>query len=246
MKPSRNPAARVTTLLALLALLATPALAAPEHQIILELRFEGSTCPTTLVTVSAQSCDPLELATQLEDELDEEALGGPVGSFCAFSFPDDEYQCVWSPPAGCTQVQERATLETGTGTECTDTVLEGRIFRPVSFGAAIDPRVGLDGQLSNWARIEGRWLYLDVSTPMLRDEAGRDRLDADLFLAALPWVLRAPVRRFLLATITDVYFDPREAMLDVLGNLHKERLSQHIPAGIEVANRRLAEIGQLR
>ncbi len=105
--------------------------------------------------------------------------------------------------------------------------------------SAIGPRLGLDGQLSNWARIDSEWHYLDVTTPLLRDERGRDRLDADLFLAMLPWALRAPVRRFLMRGITGVYFDPRQATLDVLGNLLKERLDRHLPAALEVAGRHL-------
>ncbi len=104
---------------------------------------------------------------------------------------------------------------------------------------AVSPQVGLDGQLSNWARIDGGWRYLDVTTPLLRDRSGSDRIDAELFLAALPGLLRGLVRRFLLRSITDVYFDRRQVVLDFLGNLVKERLAEHVPAGIEVANRLL-------
>ncbi len=104
---------------------------------------------------------------------------------------------------------------------------------------AISPRLGLDGQLSNWVWVEGDWHYLDVTTPLLRDEVGRDRLDADLFLAMLPWALRGVVKRFLLSDITGSYFDSRRAVLDVLGNLLKERLERHLPAALEVANRHL-------
>ncbi len=104
---------------------------------------------------------------------------------------------------------------------------------------AISPRLGLDGQLSNWVRIDGDWRYLDVTTPLLRDEAGRDLLDADLFLAMLPWALRGVVKKYLLSDITGSYFDPRQAVLDVLGNLLKERLERHLPAALEVANRHL-------
>ncbi len=105
---------------------------------------------------------------------------------------------------------------------------------------AVGPEVGLDGQLSNWARVDGAWRYLDVTTPLLRDGAGRDRLDAELFLAALPRPLRGAVRRYLLRSITDVYFDRRKVTLDFLGNLHKERLAEHVAAGVEAANPLLA------
>lgn len=103
----------------------------------------------------------------------------------------------------------------------------------------VTPRVGLDGQLSNWARVDGEWVYLDVTTPLLRNADGRDRLDADVFLAMLPRLLRGLVKRFFLHAITATYFDPRTVALDLLGNLHKERLAEHVAAGVDVANRRL-------
>ncbi len=87
--------------------------------------------------------------------------------------------------------------------------------------------------------VEGDWRYLDVTTPLLRDQAGRDLLDADIFLAMLPWALRGVVKSYLLRDITGSYFDPRQAVLDVLANLLKERLEYHLPVALEVANRYL-------
>lgn len=110
----------------------------------------------------------------------------------------------------------------------------------------VGPRVGFDGQLANWALEDDGWTYLDVTTPLLRDAEGRDRLDADLFLAALPWVFRGLVRRFLLRAITDTYFDPRRVALDFLGNLYKERLERFVPAFVEIANQRLERSLTLR
>lgn len=108
-----------------------------------------------------------------------------------------------------------------------------------TFRHVVDARVGFDGQLSNWAWLEGggggTWLYLDVTTPLLRDDAGRDRLDADLFLAMLPRSLRPTVRRFLLHSITETYFSARSVAVDFLGNLIKERLETALPVGVEVA-----------
>ena len=106
----------------------------------------------------------------------------------------------------------------------------GRVY------AAVSARVGLDGQLSNWAMRDGELVYLDVSTPMLRDEAGRELLDLELFLAALPWAARGLVRRTLLRTILDKYYQPRGVVLDLLGNLHKERLGSLVPRLVERAN----------
>lgn len=95
--------------------------------------------------------------------------------------------------------------------------------------AFVDAGHGLDGQLSNWLLDGDRLLYLDLSTPLLRDAAGADRLDTAIFMASLPWLLRPLAARFLLADILRKYFEPRGVLLDLLGNLHKERL-EHLVA----------------
>jgi hypothetical protein len=100
---------------------------------------------------------------------------------------------------------------------------------------------GLDGQLSNWAVSDGELVYLDVSTPLLRDDGGRERLDVDLFLASLPWALRGLVKRFMLRTILKPYYSPRGLTLDLLGNLVKEGLDELLPDLVPVAARRLGE-----
>lgn len=118
----------------------------------------------------------------------------------------------------------------------------------------VSPTCGLDGQLSNWAlappgpgddsrdrdpRAEHmRLVYLDVSTPLMRDADGDDVLDKDLFLSSLPWALRGLVKRFMLRGILATYFDARQVMVDFLANLHKERLTAFLPAFIERANQR--------
>ena len=101
----------------------------------------------------------------------------------------------------------------------------------------VGPRVGLDGQLSNWALLDGQLRYIDVTTPLLRDDAGRERLPLGLFLASIPWALRAVVRRFMLAGILGKYYDSRGVVLDLLGNLHKERLAHRIDPLLARANR---------
>ena len=102
--------------------------------------------------------------------------------------------------------------------------------------STVGPRFGLDGQLSNWAVVNEDVLYFDVTTPMMRDDRGREALDTDLFLASLPWALRGLVRRFLLHSILDKYYRPREVLLDLLGNLIKEGISNRLPLGLEVVN----------
>ncbi len=102
---------------------------------------------------------------------------------------------------------------------------------------AIDSRLGLDAQISNWALdTDDGFVYIDVTTPLIRDEAGNEMLDTDLFLASLPAFLRPGVRRFLLPEILGHYYDARAALLDLIGNLKKERLDNAIPAFLEEAN----------
>jgi hypothetical protein len=100
---------------------------------------------------------------------------------------------------------------------------------------ASDEQVGIDGQLSNWAVVDGELRFLDVSTPMLRD-AGRDRLDTALFAEMLPWITRGAVRRFVAPELLSPYHDPRRVVLDTAGNLVRERLTGWIPVLLEVAN----------
>jgi hypothetical protein len=104
----------------------------------------------------------------------------------------------------------------------------------------VDDRVGLDAQLSNWAVTDGGLLgYFDVTTPLLRRADGSEALDADLFLASLPWALRGPVRRLLLPGILDRYHATRTVVLDLAANLVKERLDEHIGTVLSCAGARL-------
>ncbi len=100
----------------------------------------------------------------------------------------------------------------------------------------IGPRLGLDAQVSNWARVDGDLVYLDVTTPLMRSDDGSERLDTGIFLASLPWAMRGVVRRFLLSEILSHYYDARAALLDLAGNLVKERLDTHIPSAVALAN----------
>jgi len=99
--------------------------------------------------------------------------------------------------------------------------------------ATVAPRLGLDAQLSNWV-VDGDALrYLDVTTPLLRGEDGKEELDIELFVASLPWIIRGAVRRFMLRDILATYYDPRRTVVDLLANLLKERLDEVFAAAIE-------------
>lgn len=101
---------------------------------------------------------------------------------------------------------------------------------------AVDERVGLDAQLSNWALVDGRLRYLDVTTPLLRDEQGHDQLDVSIFLASFPWFMRAALARFVIPGIIARYHDPRTVLLDLAANFHKERVERWIPTVIDAAD----------
>lgn len=132
-----------------------------------------------------------------------------------------------------------------------DAILSTRMVRePEAWGGAQVEKVmdlalgyvcatrGLDAQLSNWAVVDGRLRYLDVTTPLLRDARGRERLDVDVFLASLPWALRGFVKHAVLRGILDAYYTPRGVLKDILGNLVKEGLARHLPALVAGAARR--------
>jgi hypothetical protein len=98
-------------------------------------------------------------------------------------------------------------------------------------------RLGLDAQLSNWAvTADATPVYFDLTTPFYRDESGREALDTELFLAAIPAVMRAPVRAFLLRGILDNYYTPRAIILDLLGNLYNQGLEDRLAAWLPHAN----------
>lgn len=103
----------------------------------------------------------------------------------------------------------------------------------------VAPELGLDAQASNWIDADGELVYLDVTTPMMRDARGRERLDVRLFFTSLPWILRDAVRVSMTKSIFDKFYDTRGVVLDFLGNLHKERLDHYIPMFLEQADARL-------
>jgi hypothetical protein len=104
--------------------------------------------------------------------------------------------------------------------------------------AAVDEQVGLDAQLSNWAVVDGRLRYFDVTTPLLREQDGTSQIDTEVFLASMPWVLRPPVRRFVVPGIIDRYHEPRSVARDLAANLIKEGLDDLVPVVVDEVNHR--------
>lgn len=107
-----------------------------------------------------------------------------------------------------------------------------------SIDATLDSATGLDAQLANWAISDGHLQYMDVTTPMCFDEAGRIRLDLRLFLAAYPWMLRGFLNWFVAPGLVNGYTDRREVLVDLCANLYKDRLDDWVPIAMGIANGR--------
>jgi len=101
--------------------------------------------------------------------------------------------------------------------------------------ACTDSRTGIDGQLTNWAWIHERAVNMDVNTPFMWDESGKPLLDIDMFIAALPWVVRATQRRAV-AKIVARWSTPRWTLLDLAMNLYKDDLEAWIPQVLAASN----------
>jgi hypothetical protein len=113
--------------------------------------------------------------------------------------------------------------------------------------ACTDGRTGIDGQLTNWAWIDERAVNMDVNTPFMWDESGTSLLDIDMFIGALPWVVRATQRRAV-PKIVARWGTPRWTLLDLAMNLYKDDLEAWIPQVLAAANPRLdqpIEAGEL-
>ncbi len=109
-----------------------------------------------------------------------------------------------------------------------------------------DTRIGIDGQISNWALQQfdpanpqvgehPALYYIDTSTPMIRKN-GTEMLEADLFLKSAPSFLRWMVRWFFLQDVLDRYYDFRLVVIDLIANFHKEGRPDQIPGLIRIAN----------
>jgi hypothetical protein len=99
----------------------------------------------------------------------------------------------------------------------------------------VDERVGLDAQAANWLIEDDTLTTVDISTPLLRDSAGRDQLELDLFLSIYPWAVRPALAR-VAHSVMALYHDARTVLVDVASNLIKERHERWVPALLDAAN----------
>lgn len=109
--------------------------------------------------------------------------------------------------------------------------------------ATVTPTLGIDGQVSNWVVGEdGSLTYLDITTPLMRDRAGgQEILDVKLFMSSLPVGLRDVVRITMSKDIFDKFYSVRGVVLDLCGNLLKEKLDALVPEYLAIANPRLPQ-----
>ena len=106
-------------------------------------------------------------------------------------------------------------------------------------------RVGLDGQISNWAlgsfdptnpRVdEAPLYYLDTSTPLFR-VGGVEQLDVELFLRSAPSFLVWLLRLLYLKDVVDRYYDLHLVSVDIAANFYKEQRPDLIPAAVSALN----------
>jgi len=104
---------------------------------------------------------------------------------------------------------------------------------------AIAQGIGIDANLSNWLVQNDAPVCLDVSTPMLRDAAGRHRLDTEIFVATLPGVVRGLVRRYFVTELLDRYFVTRSVFENLLGDLPNSGLDHLTEVLLAEANARI-------
>ncbi|MDQ3744150.1 MAG: DUF6206 family protein [Acidobacteriota bacterium] len=96
--------------------------------------------------------------------------------------------------------------------------------------AVVSPRFGLDADLTNWCVDDAcKLLLLDSSPPLLRDDQGRGLVDLGIFLASIPHLLRAPVRRFVVPRLINKFFERRSLFVDILSGFYSEQLSHLLP-----------------
>ncbi len=100
--------------------------------------------------------------------------------------------------------------------------------------------LALDGQLSNWVKNKNQFIYIDTSTPLFKIK-GIEQLDPELFLKSAPSFLRWLIRWLFLQDVMNRYYDFRQVLLDLVGNLYKENKPELIPAALKIINENLYE-----
>lgn len=107
-------------------------------------------------------------------------------------------------------------------------------------------KIGLDGQISNWAIVDydpqnptvtedEQLLYLDTSTPMFRIN-GVEAMEPVLFLKSAPFFLKWLLKALFLEEVVDRYYNWRLVTIDLIANFFKEQRPQLIPDVLKIIN----------
>jgi len=100
--------------------------------------------------------------------------------------------------------------------------------------------VGVDAQISNWSWMEGEPWQLDLSTPIMMNDAGQPALDMTPFLAVLPAVIRPVVRREM-GKLIRRWLTTRDSLMDLAANLIKANLEDWMQPVLDCINERIDE-----
>ena len=106
-----------------------------------------------------------------------------------------------------------------------------------AIGAGISPTVGVDGNFANWGWVDGKVWHFDISTPFLRDAAGKPQLDVTMMLQPYLVFARPYLSWSVAPQILAQYHDLPFALGEATGLLRKENLRAWIPAACAAANR---------
>ncbi len=100
--------------------------------------------------------------------------------------------------------------------------------------------LSIDGQLSNWALVDGKLLFIDTSTPLFRLK-GKEQMDPEPLLKSAPGFLRWILKLFFLDDVMNRYYDERLVYIDFIANLYKEQRPDLIPITLEIINSSLSD-----
>jgi hypothetical protein len=109
-----------------------------------------------------------------------------------------------------------------------------------------ESRVGIDGQISNWAIKEFdpdhpsldenfSLFYLDTSTPLCTID-GVEQLNPELLLRSAPPYLVWILRLLFVKDVMTRYYDARKVIIDLIANFYKEQKPELIPDVLACAN----------
>jgi uncharacterized protein DUF6206 len=139
-------------------------------------------------------------------------------------------------------------IQTGDHGQCLQLIehVAREVSKVWSYNSVSAPGVvlALDGQISNWVRVEKEdahaLVYIDTSTPFLRKE-GIEQLDPEPLLKSAPFFLRWLLRWLFLDDVMNRYYDPRQVFMDIAANLYKEQRKDLIPDAIHIFNTHLMD-----